>query len=63
MIEFLILVILVLVLGVSFGSFFGVLNDRLKSDGTFAPGSLLGRSRCDKCQRFLNALDLVPLVS
>lgn len=45
-------------LGLVWGSFVGVLVDRIP-----AGGSPLGRSRCGSCGRILGPLDLVPVVS
>lgn len=46
--------------GLLWGSFVGVLVDRIPSD---IGGVLAGRSRCDACQRTLGPVDLVPVVS
>jgi len=58
-----ILYLLILILGVTFGSFYGVLADRIKSDGTLTLNALLGRSKCDYCKKLLGVLDLVPVFS
>lgn len=47
-------------LGLLWGSFVGVLVDRVPSD---EPGILTGRSRCGSCGRTLTALDLIPVAS
>lgn len=49
----------IFILGTFVGSFLNVVSDRLQSGESIA----LGRSHCDKCQRILGALDLVPILS
>jgi len=50
-------------IGASFGSFMGVLNDRLTSDGEIKLKNILGRSRCDSCQKVLGITQLFPIFS
>jgi prepilin signal peptidase PulO-like enzyme (type II secretory pathway) len=45
--------------GLVFGSFFGVLADRLPQ----GKSPLVGRSRCDSCGHELGPLDLIPVLS
>ncbi len=50
---------LVFVLGLIFGSFLGVIIDRLPQERNI----VAGRSMCDTCERSLEWIDLIPLVS
>lgn len=53
------MVLIIFLLGVSFGSFLNVLIDRLpKEKSVFS-----GRSKCESCHRILKPQDLVPIIS
>jgi len=49
--------------GACFGSFIGVLNDRLTKYGNLNFKGLLGRSKCDSCKKELTVLQLFPIFS
>lgn len=51
--------ILIFILGLFFGSFLGVLVDRLVNGESI----IKGRSHCDKCKKELGLFDLIPLLS
>ncbi len=51
--------IIAFVLGTIFGSFLGVIIDRLPSGRNIATG----RSQCDSCSKTLGPLDLIPIFS
>lgn len=46
-------------IGLFFGSFFGVITDRLKEKKSF----IFGRSKCEFCKKELAFLDLIPVLS
>ncbi len=46
------------IIGTVFGSFFGVLSDRLPKEKT-----ILGRSYCDYCKKTLQGRDMIPILS
>ncbi|MBN2096099.1 prepilin peptidase [Candidatus Peregrinibacteria bacterium] len=50
----------IFIIGLAFGSFASVVIHRLH---TKEGGWVMGRSKCPKCDHFLNARDLVPLIS
>ncbi len=54
---------LIFFIGASFGSFIGVLNDRLNSNGEIKLKNILGRSKCDSCKKALGVLQLIPVFS
>jgi leader peptidase (prepilin peptidase)/N-methyltransferase len=51
--------VILFIFGLFFGSFLGVLSDRLVSGESF----IKGRSHCDKCKKELGVLDLIPVLS
>lgn len=51
--------LILLIFGLFFGSFLGVVVDRLTNGGSI----FFGRSHCDKCKKELGIKDLVPLFS
>lgn len=53
------MLILLFIIGLFFGSFLGVLVDRISQNRSF----LVGRSKCDYCSRVLNFKDLIPVIS
>lgn len=53
------IIISMLLIGLFFGSFLGVLVDRIPNNKQF----LTGRSKCDKCKKELGVLDLIPVLS
>lgn len=53
------MIIIILILGLFFGSFLGVLVDRIPKNKNF----IKGRSHCDKCKKELGILDLIPVLS
>jgi leader peptidase (prepilin peptidase)/N-methyltransferase len=53
------IVFLILVLGLFFGSFLNVVVDRLQNKQSF----ISGRSKCDFCKKELAWFDLIPLLS
>ncbi len=53
------MVLLLFILGLFFGSFLGVLVDRLPRGETV----IKGRSHCEFCKQELKALDLIPVLS
>ncbi|MBU1017875.1 prepilin peptidase [Patescibacteria group bacterium] len=54
------LYIILFIIGLAFGSFASVVIHRLH---TKEGGWVLGRSKCPKCDHFLSARDLIPLIS
>lgn len=62
-IYLLLVYLLIFVVGASFGSFIGVLNDRLDKSGVVKLKNLLGRSRCDSCKKALRVTQLIPIFS
>ncbi len=50
--------LIIFIFGAVFGSFFGVLIERLPKEQ-----SILGRSHCDYCKKTLHGLDLIPIFS
>jgi prepilin signal peptidase PulO-like enzyme (type II secretory pathway) len=53
------IIFLLFILGLFFGSFLGVLVDRLERNEDF----IKGHSHCEFCKRELNAIDLLPVLS
>lgn len=53
------MIFLLFILGLFFGSFLGVLGDRIVKNKDF----IKGRSKCDYCKRELAWKDLVPVIS
>ncbi len=53
------MIFLFFLIGLFFGSFFGVLSDRLPKNKDF----IKGRSRCDFCKKELKWIDLIPVLS
>ncbi|HYM64890.1 MAG TPA: prepilin peptidase, partial [Candidatus Sulfotelmatobacter sp.] len=53
------MIVLVFLLGLFFGSFFGVIIDRTEKGKSIVKG----RSKCDFCKKELSVLDLIPVLS
>ncbi len=53
------IIFLIFIIGLFFGSFLGVISDRLP----LGKGIVTGRSKCDFCKKELGVLDLIPLFS